>query len=66
MRKIDAALDLSWLPQRTSSMGRPSIDPELMTRILVVGVSLRDAVRAHLKRILKLGRLRLRGPRGAG
>src|SRR5882757_9831571 len=41
VRKIDAALDLSWLrselaPQY-SSMGRPSIDPELMIRMLVVG-----------------------------
>jgi transposase len=41
VRKIDTALDLSWLcselaPQY-SSMGRPSIDPELMIRKLVVG-----------------------------
>src|SRR5579863_8287392 len=41
VRKIDTALDLSWLrselaPQY-SSMGRPSIDPELMIRMLVVG-----------------------------
>lgn len=38
-----------------SAMGRPSIDPELMIRMLI----------AHLKRILKLDRLRLRGPNGA-
>jgi transposase len=40
-RKIDAALDLSWLRSELaphySSMGRPSIDPELMIRMLVVG-----------------------------
>src|SRR3954451_18665991 len=41
VRKIDTALDLSWLrselaPQY-SSMGRPSLDPELMIRMLVVG-----------------------------
>src|ERR1700751_357536 len=41
VRKIDAALDLSWLRSElaphSSSMGRPSIDPELMIRMLVVG-----------------------------
>jgi len=41
VRKIDAALDLSWprseLAPNYSSMGRPSIDPELMIRMLVVG-----------------------------
>src|SRR5229473_170268 len=41
VRMIDAALDLSWLrvelAPRYSSMGRPSIDPELMIRMLVVG-----------------------------
>ena len=41
VRKIDAALDLSWLRNELaphySSMGRPSIDPELMIRMLVVG-----------------------------
>jgi transposase len=41
VRKIDAALDLSWLRGELapycSSMGRPSIDPELMIRMLVVG-----------------------------
>ena len=40
VRKIDA-LDLSWLRSELSShyspMGRPSIDPELMIRMLVVG-----------------------------
>jgi hypothetical protein len=41
VRKIDAALDLSWLrielTPHYSSTGRPSIDPELMIRMLVVG-----------------------------
>ena len=41
VRKIDAALDLSWLrgelAPHYSSMGRPSIDPELMIRMLVLG-----------------------------
>jgi hypothetical protein len=41
VRKIDAALDLSRrrseLAPHDSSMGQPSIDPELMIRILVVG-----------------------------
>ena len=41
VRKIDAALDLSWLRSELapyySCTGRPSIDPELMIRILVVG-----------------------------
>src|SRR3954467_4548942 len=41
VRKIDTALDLSWLrgelASHYSSMGRPSIDPELMIRMLVVG-----------------------------
>jgi Transposase domain (DUF772) len=40
VRKIDVALDLSWLRSELtphySSMGRPSIDPELMIRMLVV------------------------------
>src|SRR5664279_2785683 len=41
VRRIDAALDLTWLrgelASHYSSMGRPSIDPELMIRMLVVG-----------------------------
>ena len=41
VRKIDTALDLSWLRSELtphySSTGRPSIDPELMIRMLVVG-----------------------------
>src|ERR1700732_2441391 len=41
VRKIDAALDLCWLRSEVaphySSMGRPSIDPELMMWMLMVG-----------------------------
>jgi transposase len=41
VRRIDTALDLTWLRSELaphySSMGRPSIDPELMIRMLVVG-----------------------------
>jgi transposase len=41
VRRIDTALDLSWLRSELaphySSMGRPSVDPELMIRMLVVG-----------------------------
>src|ERR1700727_3251524 len=41
VRRIDAALDLTWLRSELAShyslMGRPSIDPELMIRMLVVG-----------------------------
>ena len=41
MRKIDSALDLSWLRSKLaahySSMGRHSIDPELMIRMLILG-----------------------------
>ncbi len=41
VRKIDIALDLSWLrgelAPHYSTVGRPSIDPELMIRMLIVG-----------------------------
>jgi transposase len=41
VRQIDAVLDLSWvhaeLAPRYPSIGRPSIDPELMIRMLIVG-----------------------------
>jgi transposase len=41
LRRIDRALDLSWLRAELasfySSTGRPSIDPELMIRMLLVG-----------------------------
>ena len=50
VRKIDAALDLSWLRSELaphySTMGRPSIDPELMIRNASRGVCLRDPLGA--------------------
>jgi len=41
VRRIDAVLDTSWVHRELapyySSLGRPSIDPELMIRMLIVG-----------------------------
>jgi transposase len=41
LRRLDAALDLCWLRAELapfySAIGRPSIDPELMVRMLLVG-----------------------------
>ena len=41
VRRIDAVLDLSWLHEELrpcySHTGRPSIDPELMMRMLIIG-----------------------------
>ncbi len=41
VRKIDAVLDLGWVHKELapyySHTGRPSIDPELMMRMLIVG-----------------------------
>jgi transposase len=41
VRRIDAVLDLSWVHAELSphypSIGRPSLDPELMIRMLIVG-----------------------------
>jgi transposase len=41
IRKIAAVLDLSWVRSELApfypEMGRPSIDPELMIRMLVIG-----------------------------
>lgn len=41
LRRVDAVLDLSWVREvmapHYSSTGRPSIDPELMVRMLLVG-----------------------------
>jgi len=41
LRRLDAVLDLSWLRQALrpfySHTGRPSVDPELMIRMLLVG-----------------------------
>ena len=73
LRSIDRFVDLSdvrsHLAPFYSSTGRPSIDPELLVRMLLVGYcyGIRSERRlfAHLKRILRLDRLRLRGPSGA-
>jgi transposase len=52
VRKIDTALDLSWvrgeLAPHYSSIGRPSIDPELMIRMLIVGYVF--AIRSRMPR----------------
>jgi transposase len=41
LRRLDAVLDLNWLRTELlpfySHTGRPSIDPELMIRMLLVG-----------------------------
>ncbi len=41
VRKVDAILDLSWVRAELvpyySHTGRPSVDPELMLRMLIVG-----------------------------
>jgi transposase len=41
VRRLDAVVDLSWVPRELapcySHTGRPSIDPELMLRMLIVG-----------------------------
>jgi transposase len=41
VRRIDAVLDLSWLHGELATFdsytGRPSVDPELMVRMLIVG-----------------------------
>src|SRR6201987_57350 len=43
VRKIAAVLDLSWVHSQLApfypKMGRPSIDPELMVRMLIIGYS---------------------------
>src|SRR5437762_8040934 len=50
VRKIDTALDLSWLRSELaphySSTGRPSIDPELMIRMLLVRYVFCNSLRA--------------------
>ena len=44
LRRIDRVLDLSWLRAELapfySAIGRPSIDPELMIRMLLIGYCL--------------------------
>ena len=41
VRRIDAVLDLSWVHRELSPLyshtGRPSLDPELMIRMLIIG-----------------------------
>ena len=60
LRSINCFVELSDIRRDLepfyTTVGRPSIEPELMIRMLLVG---------YLKRILKLDRLRLRGPNGA-
>ena len=47
LRKLDGVLDLSWLRAELcplySHTGRPSVDPELMIRMLLVGYCYGDA-----------------------
>ena len=47
VRQIDGALDLDWVHKELvayySHTGRPSIDPVLMIRMLIVGLCLRSA-----------------------
>jgi len=46
VRRIDAVLDLDWIHKALapfySNTGRPSIDPELMIRMLLLGYVLRS------------------------
>lgn len=70
LRSIDRCFDLSdlrhYLADFYSPIGRPSIDPELMIRLLVVGYCYGIRSERRLcKRVLKLDRLRLRGMAGA-
>ena len=52
LRKIDAVLDLGWLRAAlspySSHTGCPSIDPELMIRMLIVGRLSEDAGNQNL------------------
>jgi transposase len=51
VRQIDAVLDLSWvhaeLAPHYPSIGRPSIDPVLMIRMLIVGYVFASARSVH-------------------
>ena len=55
VRKIDAVVDFGWLRDELapyySHTGRPSIDPELMLRMLIVGYAF--AIRSACKKFLK-------------
>jgi transposase len=66
VRKIDAALDLSWLRSELaphySSTGRPLIDPELMIRMLVVGFVFAIRSERLICRTQCVGRPELRRP----
>jgi len=50
VRKIAAVLDLSWVHSDLApfypKMGRPSIDPELMIRMLIIGYGIRNSLGA--------------------
>ena len=55
VRRIDAVLDLGWvhkeLARYYSHTGRPSIDPVLVIRMLIVGVRICDPLGApHMRR----------------
>ena len=51
VRRIDAVLDTSWVHQELapfySTLGRPSVDPELMIRMLIVGYVFADPPRLN-------------------
>jgi transposase len=68
VREIAAVLDLSWVHSELAPrLGRPSIDPVLMIRMLIVGYVFAIRSERALCRDVRvnLARLRLRGPRGA-
>ena len=50
VRQIDSMIDLSWVHKELapyySDTGRPSIDPVLMIRMLIVGLRVCDPLRA--------------------
>ncbi len=58
VRKLDAVLDLSWVSRELSPYyshtGRPSVDPELMIRMLIVGYVF--AIRSERPRVSNLSR----------
>ena len=64
LRSIDRFVDLSELRRELapfySTLGRPSIDPELMIRMLIVGYSLGVATDVPAGAVLRLHRLHLR------
>ena len=58
VRRIDAVLDVGWIHQELapfySNTGRPSIDPELMIRMLLVGYVF--AIRSERRMTTKVSR----------